>query len=339
LILAAAVVGCTQFSRAGLVEFPRSSGDENLFALAATSSNARVTSTVTVSRALDRLDQRAPQLDGVYRHVGTGRGVTVYVFDGGVSTTHPELIGRVRLGYTAFPGDPRICNAHGTAVAGAIAGSTLGVAREAEIVDVKMVECSTVRGTVRAIVEGARWVIEDHKVRGGPAIANWSFIADTLAELPALDSAVAMLRRAGITVIASAGNFDIDACRVSPANATGAFVVGAASILVDTIEGQPSVADRRAPETAYGPCVDVYAPGDSVLLPSLDARNTHTVQSWNGTSMATGYASGAAALYLQLRPNASPAEVADYLRRSATPNTIRDSRSATSRMLYVGVGR
>ncbi len=207
-------------------------------------------------------------------HSATGKGVTVYVFDGGVSPNHPELAGRVRIGYTGFSDDPKICNPHGTAVAGAIAGATLGVAPDAEIVDVKMVQCEKLRGTIKAIVDGAHWVIEDHKSHPGPAVANWSFIADTSSRIPSLDSAVAELRAAGIPVIVSAGNLDIDACRVSPANSLGAIVVGASALASEELgDGTTHTIDRRAPDTAYGPCIDIYAPGDSVLLPSLDRNN------------------------------------------------------------------
>ena len=58
----------------------------------------------TVSLALDRIDQQSLPLDRTYRHFGTGAGVTVYVFDGGILDTHPELAGRVRRGFNAFPG-------------------------------------------------------------------------------------------------------------------------------------------------------------------------------------------------------------------------------------------
>src|SRR4029077_5009471 len=116
------------------------------------------------------------------------------------------------------------------AVAGAIAGANLGVAPEAEIVDVKMVQCDKLRGTIKAIVEGAHWTIEDHKAHPGPAVANWSFIADTSQRIPALDSAVTELRAAGIPVIVSAGNLEIDACRVSPSNSPGTIVVGASGV-------------------------------------------------------------------------------------------------------------
>ena len=117
----------------------------------------------TLSFALDRIDQRRLPLDRAYRRGGTGKGVTVYVFDGGIAANHPELVGRVRRGYSAFPADPSVCNAHGTAVAGAVAGATLGVAPDVEIVDVKMVECGRLRGTIQGIIDGAKWVIDDAK--------------------------------------------------------------------------------------------------------------------------------------------------------------------------------
>ena len=309
----------------------------SMYRLASSSVRSSIYSSQTVSFALDRIDQRDLPLDRTYRHPATGKGVTVYVFDGGVSQKHPELAGRVRLGFTGFPDDPKICNPHGTAVAGAIAGSTLGVAPDADIVDVKMVQCDKLRGTIRAIVDGAKWVIADHAAHPGPAIANWSFIADTSARIPALDSAVSDLRAAGIPVVVSAGNLEIDACRVSPANSQGTIVVGASGVVVERTEnGAMRSVDRRSPGTAFGPCVDIYAPGDSVLLPSLDRSQAPISQLWNGTSMSAGYVSGAAALFLETHPDATPDDVADELKRDATINVLRGTRTAFSRLLYVG---
>jgi subtilisin family serine protease len=337
--IGAAVVltSCTQFAKAGFEADRADETEKTSFSLAALVRRGNAVSTKTTSVALDRIDQRQLPLDATYRRSGSGRGVTVYVFDGGVSPTHPELAGRVRTGYTAFPSDPKICNAHGTAVAGAIAGATLGVAPEAEIVDVKMVQCGNLRGTIKGIVDGAKWTIEDHKVRGGPAIANWSFIADTSADIPALDSAVTALRAAGIPVVVSAGNVDLNACKISPANAAGTIVVGASAVGSDSIGGQSLTIDKRADNTAWGPCIDVFAPGDSVLLPSLDPLQKPITQLWNGTSMSAGYVSGAAALFLEIAPKATPDQVADYLRRSATPGVIRNAGAEAGRLLYVGV--
>jgi subtilisin family serine protease len=331
--------GCAQLSRPRLVDAePPLAESGSLYYLAASSvRSVTVYEAHTVSFALDRIDQRGLPLDQTYRHAATGEGVTVYVFDGGVSTTHPEVAGRVRIGFSGFPDDPKVCNPHGTAVAGAIAGATLGVAPDAQIVDVKMVQCDRLRGTIKAIVDGAHWVIEDHKLHPGPAVANWSFIADTSANIPALDSAVSDLRAAGISVIVSAGNLDIDACHISPGNAKGAFVVGASSVATARLpNGTTQLVDHRAAGTAYGSCIDLYAPGDSVLLPSLDHDRAPISQLWNGTSMSAGYVSGAAALFLETHPNATPDQVAEELRSTATINVLHDTKTTFSRMLYVG---
>jgi subtilisin family serine protease len=294
----------------------------------------------TISFALDRIDQRALPLDSTYRHYGSGRGVTVYVFDGGILDSHPELAGRVRRGFDAFPREDRICNAHGTAVAGAIAGATLGVAPAAEIVDVKMVECRRMRGTIDAIVQGTRWVLADQaRHPGRRAIANWSFIADTASNIPALDSAVAALAGAGIPVVVSAGNLEMNACQIAPANAPGAIVVGASRLrLAPWTLGDPArkLVDSRAPGTAYGTCIDVFAPGDSVLLPSMEGARQPTTQLWTGTSMSAGYVSGAIALHLEANPWATPAAILAHLRARSSGTIVDPSRSPEAGLLFLG---
>jgi subtilisin family serine protease len=292
----------------------------------------------TVSFALDRIDQRNLPLDQTYRHFGSGHGVTVYVFDGGILESHPELAGRVRRGFDAFPGEEHVCNAHGTAVAGAVAGTTLGVAPQAEIVDVKMVECRRLRGTIDAIVQGARWTIADHaRHPDRQAIANWSFIADTASTIPALDSAVASLRAAGIPVVVSAGNIEMNACRIAPANSPGVIVVGASRIR--RVDAEARLVDARTPGTAFGTCLDVFAPGDSVLLPSMEGPRQPTTQLWTGTSMSAGYVSGAIALYLEAHPKATPDAVSDYIRAASRFTIVDPTRSPNTGLLYLGTDR
>jgi subtilisin family serine protease len=292
----------------------------------------------TPSGALDRMTKREPRLDGTVRRAGTGRGVTIYVFDGGISAEHVEFGTRLRIGFDAFPSKPRICNDHGTAVAGAAAGATLGVAPDAEIVDVKIINCERMRGSTDAIVAAARWTVEDHaRHPETPAVANWSFVVDTSREVPEIDSAVALLHDAGILVVVAAGNFDMDACRVSPASAPGAFVVGASSLVRGANRG--AWLDARSENTANGPCIDVYAPGDSVLLPGVE-NGRSTVTAWSGTSMAAGYASGAASLVLERSPHATPELVAETIVRTATAGMVDERLERTSSirapLLYVG---
>lgn len=294
----------------------------------------------TPSAALDRITKRTPMLDGTAQRAATGRGVTIYVFDGGIQMEHPELRGRVRRGFDAFPGGPRVCNSHGTAVAGAAAGATLGVAPDAEVVDVKMISCSRQRGTVQAIVAASDWAIQDHQAHPDrPAVVNWSFIVDTVRSIPEIDSAVAKLRAAGMLVVTSAGNFDVNACAVSPANAPGALVAGASSLKRD--RGPGRWRDERTPSTAWGPCVDVYAPGDSVLLPGYDDFGVSITMVWSGTSMSAGYVSGAAAALLEQHPHATPATLAELIKQRATVNVLADNTPVptpllSTRLLYIG---
>ena len=291
----------------------------------------------TASLALDRLTKRRPLLNGQAPRDGTGQGVTIYVFDGGIAATHPELAGRVRAGFDAYPGAQRVCNSHGTAVAGAAAGRQLGVAPEAEIVDVKIFQCGSLRSTPGAIVAAARWTAADRALNPQrAAIANWSFIVDTMRSIPAIDTALAILREARVLVVASAGNFDIDACRVWPVDTRGVVVVGASTLVRG--DSQTPWRDVREPETAWGRCVDMYAPGEFTLR--TDIRTGRAADIWDGTSVAAGFASGAAALLYERRPLAEPAEIVRALRRLATDSLV-DERVPTGcagrgRMLYIG---
>ena len=194
------------------------------------------------------------------------------------------------------------------------------------------------RGSIDAIVRGTRWMLADHALHPERrAIANWSFMADTANPIAALDSAVAQLNAAGIPVVVSAGNYDMNACHISPSNSPGAIVVGASRVRrVDGLPNAPLV-DERAPGTAYGPCIDVFAPGDSVLLPSIGSAGEAITQLWTGTSMAAGYVSGAVALFLETHPRATPDEVGAHVRSSATAMWVDDA-SPRAGMLYVGAG-
>jgi hypothetical protein len=74
------------------------------------SSEARPTTILespTVSLALDRIDQHDLPLDRTFAHsatTGRGHGLRVRRWN---SPNHPELAGRVRIGYTGFSDDPK----------------------------------------------------------------------------------------------------------------------------------------------------------------------------------------------------------------------------------------
>ena len=97
--------------------------------------------------------------------------------------------------------------------------------------------------------------------------------------------------------------------------------------------GASASLDERAGFLNFGKCVDLFAPGVSIIsaLPWSDVD-----RGWmDGTSMASPHAAGAAALYLQGRPDASPTQVAAALVAGATPGLILDAGPETpNRLLF-----
>ncbi|MGH9000132.1 MAG: protease inhibitor I9 family protein, partial [Acidimicrobiia bacterium] len=68
---------------------------------------------------LDRIDQADLPLDERFGFTATGAGVTAYIIDTGIRTTHADFGGRARAGFDSEPGgDGTDCNGHGTHVAG-----------------------------------------------------------------------------------------------------------------------------------------------------------------------------------------------------------------------------
>ena len=268
---------------------------------------------------LDRIDQRALPLNQTYSYSSTGAGVTAYVIDTGIRATHSELVGRVQTGFTAV-NDGRgssDCNGHGTHVAGTIGGTTYGVARNVTLVPARVFGCSG-GATYSSIIAAVDWVINHHQA-GVPAVANMS-LGGSASSL--INSAVARGVADGIVFAVAAGNENIEACRRSPASEPSALTVGATTSN-----------DSRASFSNYGTCVDVFAPGLSITSSwYLDDSSVRTI---SGTSMATPHVAGAAALYLQANPSASPAVVARDLLGAATAGAVTNAGTGSpNRLLY-----
>jgi aqualysin 1 len=253
---------------------------------------------------LDRLDQRALPLDTTFSYGVTGAGVTVYVVDTGIRSTHAEFGGRVRPGFTVFTDayGTEDCHGHGTHVAGTVGGATYGVARDVALVPVRVMSCSG-SGSVSSIIAGLDWIAAH---RSGPTVVNMSLGGGASN---ALDTAVRNLIAGGVTVAVAAGNANADACSYSPARVGEAITTGATTS-----------SDARASYSNYGACVNVFAPGSSVRA----ATNTSDTSSGtkSGTSMASPHAAGVAALLLQTAPSATPAQVFTMLRDAATSGRL-----------------
>jgi subtilisin family serine protease len=257
---------------------------------------------------------------------GNGSGevsnVNVYVIDTGVDKTHPDLN---VVKFVNFAGGPKNdCNGHGTHVAGTIAAKddafgVVGVAPGAPVTGVKVLGCNG-SGTYSAVIAGIDWVTAN-AVK--PAIANMSLggPADN-----AVDDAVRNSAASGVFYSLAAGNSGADACNQSPARA-GAGTDNGIMTVAATDSG-----DNEASWSNFGPCVDVWAPGVSILS-DWKGGGTNTI---SGTSMASPHVGGTGALYLSLHAVSSPSAVETQLKTDAQPTSGTSKDGAQIRVVYAG---
>jgi serine protease AprX len=269
----------------------------------------------------------------------SGRGVGVAVIDSGIDSTHNALKGRVIVTKDFTGGNGVDSYGHGTHVAGIIVGAQgstadtagyQGIASGAYIINLRVLGADG-SGKASDVVEAIDWAIDhrsDYNIRvinmslGGPVLQPYR--DDPMCE------AVERAARAGIVVVAAAGNFGkaADGRRIiggitSPGNSPHATTVGA----IDT-HGTPQRSDDTVADySSRGPTIydrllkpDMVAPGSHIV--SAEVTGSYLSQTFparhvagsghdayiqlSGTSMAAGVVSGAVALLLQERPGLRP---------------------------------
>lgn len=277
---------------------------------------------------LDRLD--SAMRDGRYQAPRLGTGVRVFVVDTGVYSAHQEFTGRVGQGFdaTMSSGSTEDCGSwsHGTHVAAIAVGTRYGVAKGATLHPIRVAGCP-LSLAISSLVGAFDWIAQMHATTlTGPAVATMSINA-SLAEFreptQPLGLAITAALNSGVLVVESAGNQAALACDWST-NVTGALIVGGSDEFDTPWErraGDPNYAGWCPPDCGSntGSCISLFAPAAHIVSAWFGmtpaASNTCRL---SGTSMAAPAAAGAAALYLQANPTATPAQVKQALISRAT---------------------
>ncbi len=284
--------------------------------------------TATQSNAtwgIDRIDQRDLPLDGNYVHAnGAGAGAHVYVIDTGINPDHVDFSGRLGqsrnfvatgLFLSADPDDWDDCNGHGTHVASTATGTTWGVAKQATIHTVRVLDCLG-SGSGSDIIAGMEWVADNAEF---PAVANMS-LGTVNGRSAAQEEAARNLYHAGVLPVVAAGNDSTDACTTSPS----------AEPLALTIASSDS-ADKQSSFSNHGNCVDLFAPGTNIT--AAHYNNNSGSQTMSGTSMASPHVAGAAAVLLAQSPGLNPADLSQALIDTATVGTLTSVSANTPNLL------
>lgn len=233
--------------------------------------------------------------------------VNIAVVDTGVDQVHEDLVAKIMAGYDFVNGDadPQddSFTGHGTHVAGiaaAMTNNTIGIAGTswgARIMPVKVLNAFG-NGTIANVSAGIAFAADN-----GAQVINLSL--GTVINSPTLQAAVDYAYNKNRVLVAAAGN--TSGAVLYPAAYPNVIAVAA----VDTTM-------TRAAFSNFGPELSVSAPGVGIrsTIPG-DAYDQK-----NGTSMATGYVSGLAAILVGVSPQ-SPAAI-----KSAIQNTALDLGTA-----------
>jgi len=269
------------------------------------------------SWGLSRVSQRQLSRGAPYLYPDSaGSGVDVYIIDTGVQASHSDFGGRAQMVKSFVKNEDAVdMNGHGTHCSGTIASATYGVAKQANIKGVKVLN-ATGDGEDMDVVAALDWV-GTQSFTPFKTVVSMSIGGDNLQ---AITDAVDAAFHKGIVSVVAAGNDADDACKGSPASAPNAITVGATSST-----------DAKASYSNIGKCVDIFAPGSAIKSLWLGADGaTNTI---SGTSMATPHVSGIVALFMAQKNYTSSQAVVDDIISAGTKGVVKGLDATTVNLL------
>lgn len=261
-------------------------------------------------------DIDAPEAWSIYTG---GADVTVAIVDTGVQSTHPDLTGRVLPGWCTYcspqSSSSEDVHGHGTHVSGILGAIPnngqfgCGINWGAMILPVRCLSSSGT-GTESQCADAIEWAA-DH----GADIISMSLQYYT-GGTP-LSDAVNYAFGSGVLLIAAAGNNRGNTIAY-PARFDHCMCVGATT-QTDTVYSGSN----------YGPQVDLSAPGVDIYSTWFGSSSAYQT----GTSMATPFVSGTAALLMSYNHSLSIADIEDILKSTT------DDLGTQGWDQYFGTGR
>ncbi len=236
----------------------------------------------------------------------SGIGVTVAVLDTGIDANHPVFAGHLLAGRDLVNDDdvpqdgPEAgepggdAQGHGTHVSGVIAH----IAPDSMILPIRILDVDG-RGNTFVLAYAVDWAVAN-----GAGVINMSLGSDSDSHV--LGESIQRAQSQGAVIVAAAGNDNAETPKY-PAAYPGVLGVTA----VDD-------AKHKAEFANYGTgWVDLAAPGVGITS-TVPVSGSILYGTWSGTSMATPFAAGAAALVRQSLPDARSSEIADILVQSGS---------------------
>ncbi|MGD8496929.1 MAG: S8 family serine peptidase, partial [Gemmatimonadales bacterium] len=270
--------------------------------------------------------------------------------DSGIDSDHPDLNVVEALNFVAS--EPNRSgedgHGHGTHTAGTAAardgnGGVVGVAPGAPIHSFRVCKddgsCETA-DMVAAMDSVIGWKAN---FPSQPMVANMSIGGPADA---VIDLAIRNSINAGVVYAVAAGNGILGACifpqnaqNVSPAR-TGDDEIDASGGSVGDDGVVNGVLTTTSHDASFSDVNCNYGHPVSVAAPGLNIRSTWLNRGYNtisGTSMASPHAAGAALLYLQVYPDATPPEVEAAITSNLLPWTTNESPNASGRLNVDGL--
>lgn len=283
--------------------------------------------------------------DTFFRSNRSGAGVNVYIMDSGVILGHNEFGDRgggLPLDTYSGYSDPSATNYHGTSVASLAAGAQVGVAKEANVWDIKITSGDSSGASFSAFVNGFNDALDHYQNHAtGPGVLNNSFggyLGSWLDkdESYSYQGAIEDLIDAGVVCVFPAGNNkrSLETYTFYPAQEDPDAIVVGGSAVTDKPYSRPNDGTNYSSTE-----VDLVAPSEDIEV--ADHLDNSGFRFGSGTSFGTPIVAGVVACmlegYQKLSSRAHVVAVKNQLLANATTGRLTQAFGLTlpDRLVYL----